>query len=82
MKVLCMLSTILGSRRLKMADVVRGTGLGRVTVWSLYHDKATRVGFDVLAKLCAYLDCQPGDLLVYIPNETQNSPKTEGKSAK
>jgi len=69
LKVTCKLSTIMGERRLKMSDVVRGTGLGRTTVWNLYHDKATRIGFDVLAKLCRFLKCQPGDLLVYVPDE-------------
>ncbi|MEW6573495.1 MAG: helix-turn-helix transcriptional regulator [Bacillota bacterium] len=69
MRVSCRLSAIMGEKRLKMTDVVRGTGLGRTTVWNLYHDRATRIGFDVLAKLCRFLDCQPGDLLVYIPDE-------------
>jgi len=65
----CRLSTVMGAKRLKMMDVVRGTGLGKVTVWRLYHDKATKIGFDVLAKLCRFLDCQPGDLLVYVPDD-------------
>ena len=69
MGVKCRLSTILGERRLKMSDVVRGTGLGRMTVWNLYHDRATKIGYDTLGKLCQFLNCQPGDLLVYEPDE-------------
>lgn len=74
MRVSCRLSAIMGEKRLKMTDVVRGTGLGRTTVWNLYHDRATRIGFDVLAKLCRFLDCQPGDLLVYVRDDDKQEP--------
>ncbi len=73
------LSTLLGEQRLKMSDVVRDTGLAKTTVHSFYHDRSTRIDYHVLDKLCAYLGCQPGDLLVYIPANTQNSPETERK---
>jgi putative transcriptional regulator len=59
----------MGEKRLKMSDVARGTGLGRTTIWHLYHGKATRIGFDVLAKLCVFLGCEPGDLLKLVPDE-------------
>jgi putative transcriptional regulator len=76
MPVTCRLSTILGSRRLKMADVVRGTGLAKNTVLALYHDRVRKVDYEVLGKLCRFLNCQPGDLLVYVPDEEQ---KGEGR---
>lgn len=51
-----------------MADVVRGTGLAKNTVLALYHDRVHKVDYSVLEKLCRFLDCQPGDLLVYVPD--------------
>lgn len=77
MKVTCRLSALMGERRLKMSDVVRGSGISKMTVWNLYHDRATRIGFDVLAKLCRFLDCQPGDLLVYVPDEDRPKGKPD-----
>ncbi|MGB9905282.1 MAG: helix-turn-helix domain-containing protein [Desulfotomaculales bacterium] len=65
-KVICRLSTLLGERKMKMLDLARATGLSKTTVFQLYHEKATKIGFDVLAKICAALGCQPGDLLVYV----------------
>lgn len=63
------LSRILGERRLKMSELSEQAGIAKNTVLSLYHEKAKGITFDVLAKLCAALNCQPGDLLEYIPDK-------------
>jgi putative transcriptional regulator len=65
MGIHCRLSTILGERRLKMADVVRGTGLARDTVRNLFYDTTRRVDYDVLEKICEFLECGLEDILEY-----------------
>ena len=45
------LSEIMGRKRLKIADVVAGTGLAINTVSGLYHDKVKRVDLETLDKL-------------------------------
>ncbi|HHV58260.1 MAG TPA: helix-turn-helix transcriptional regulator [Firmicutes bacterium] len=70
----CRLSTVLGAKRLKQSDVIRATGLAKGTLTELYHDRARRIDFGTLEKLCRFLDCQPGDLLVYVPEK--KTPKT------
>ncbi|MBV1734254.1 MAG: helix-turn-helix transcriptional regulator [Candidatus Desulforudis sp.] len=62
------LSAILGSRRIKMAEVARATGVSTTTVFNLYHEKVSAVSFDVLGKLCEFLQCQPGDILEWEPD--------------
>ena len=49
--------------------VTRGTRLSYSTVWPLlkHPERVERIHFDTLAQLCAVLDCQPGDLLEYVP---------------
>jgi putative transcriptional regulator len=69
MAIHCKLSTILGEKRLKRADVVRETGLSKGTVHALYYDRVRRVDYGVLEKICKYLNCDLGDLLVYIKEE-------------
>ncbi|AKX94606.1 helix-turn-helix domain-containing protein [Neomoorella thermoacetica] len=69
MAIKCLLSTIMGAKRLKMTEVADGAGLARSTVFGLYHDKVKKVDYAVLDKLCSFLNCQPGDLLVYVPEE-------------
>ena len=59
----CELSTILGMKKLKVADVARDTGINKNTLHRLYNETATRVELDVVDKLCAYLNVEVGDLL-------------------
>lgn len=61
------LSKIMGMKRINMTEIARQTGLSRNTVFLLYHEKSERMDFTTLSKLCSALDCQPGDLLEYIP---------------
>ena len=69
MGIHCRLSTILGEKRLKVADVQRGTGLTRDTLRKLYYDQSRRVDYEVLEKIMQYLDCSLEDLLVYTKEE-------------
>lgn len=43
--------------------------IGEATVQRLRHSKS--VSYDVLAKLCELLDCQPGDILEYVPDDNK-----------
>ena len=61
----CHLSRIMGEKRLKIADVVRETGINRGTITRLYHEEAERIELGVLDLLCSYLDCSVADLLEY-----------------
>ena len=59
----CHLSTLLGSKKLKIADVVRDTGINRSTVTRLFHETNNRIDFETLELLCKYLNCSVGELL-------------------
>lgn len=59
----CHLSTLLGAKKLKIADVVRDTGINRSTVNRLFHETNNRIDFETLEKLCTYLGCEVGELL-------------------
>jgi putative transcriptional regulator len=63
----CRLSSLLGDRKLKIADVARDTGINRGTLTRLYHETAERIELDVLDKLCEYFGCEVQDLLRYEP---------------
>lgn len=59
----CHLSKLMGERKLKISDVAKETGINRGTITRLYHETAVRVDFEVLERLCVYLECKIGDLL-------------------
>jgi putative transcriptional regulator len=52
-----------------MVHLAEATGISRGALRLLYWDKAKKLDFDILARLCKVLNCQPGDLLVYVPDE-------------
>ena len=58
----CRLSRIMGEKRLRIADVMRDTGVNRGTITRLYHERAERVDLDSIEKLCRYLECGIEDL--------------------
>ena len=61
------LHEIMGVRRLKLKDVERSTGLSYGTLQAMYHGRQERIDYNTLSALCKGLDCQPGDLLNYVP---------------
>ncbi len=61
----CHLSKLMGERKLKIADVARDLDIHRNTITLLYYEKAKRIDFDVLNKLCKYFNCPVSDILEY-----------------
>jgi putative transcriptional regulator len=62
----CRLSTLLGTRRIKVSEVCRATGIARATLDRYYNDKVKSFDREVLGKLCQYLQVSPGELLVVV----------------
>lgn len=56
---------ILAKKRLKISEVARHTGISRTTLTNLYYNKSGAISFDVLGRLCEFLDCSVGDLVTY-----------------
>ena len=51
------LSVLMGKRRYNIQDVHEQTGLARRTISALYNDKATRIDFSTVEKLCQLFEC-------------------------
>ena len=54
---------ILAEKRLRVADVVRATGMSKSTLHKLYNDESSRIDFNTINQLCEFLDVQVGDYL-------------------
>ncbi|MEJ5226816.1 helix-turn-helix transcriptional regulator [Thermodesulfovibrio sp.] len=61
----CHLSKLMGERKLKIADVARAIDVHRNTITLLYYEKAKRIDFEVLDKLCKFFNCKVEDILEY-----------------
>ena len=68
-------SAILGEQRIKQTDVARESGLSYQTVNDFYHGKHKAVSLSTLDALCRVLGVGVGDLLVYVPEDEEESPQ-------
>lgn len=56
------LSTLMGKHRYSIKVVHELTGLSRGTVSSLYNDKASRIDYETIEKLCDLFHCDINSL--------------------
>ncbi|MCH2005301.1 helix-turn-helix domain-containing protein [Acinetobacter ursingii] len=50
---------------MKVADLVRSTGINKSTLHKLYNDESVRIDFETIDKICFALNGEVGDLLVF-----------------
>lgn len=58
-----------GLEPVKVRDLAAEIKLSPSVITGLTSGRASRVDFETLSKLCRRLNCQPGDILVYTPDE-------------
>lgn len=58
-------SVILGEKLLRISKVAQDTGISRTTLTNLYFRRAQGITFEVMDKLCKYLQCEVSDLFEY-----------------
>ena len=56
-------------RKITYEVIMAATGIHKNTLTRLTNDRADRVAITTIDRLCAYFECQPGDLLIYVPDE-------------
>jgi putative transcriptional regulator len=59
-------------RRITYDDIQQQTGVNKTTLVRLANDRYDLIAALTMDRLCAYFGCQPGELFVFIPNETNN----------
>lgn len=67
-----LLSKKLGELRWTQADLARKTGIRPTTINEMYHELCERVNLEHLDKICEALDCPLDEIVVYIPNKTDD----------
>lgn len=71
----CKLPLLLAERRLKVADAVRETGISKTTLHKIYNEQSTRIEFETIDKLCAFLEVTVDELFDHIPNDAEDALK-------
>ncbi len=55
-------------RRITLSEVAEKTGIGRATLTRIANVPGNVTNTDTINALCEYFDCQPGELLMHIPD--------------
>lgn len=61
------LAVLLALKEMKLKDLEEKTGIAMNNLSVLKTGKAKAIRFSTLDEICRALDCQPGDLLEYVP---------------
>lgn len=72
MPIVVELDVMLARRKVKSKVLAEHVGITEVNMSLLKQGKVKGVRFETLEKICEYLQCQPGDLLVYVPDTDNN----------
>ncbi|WP_223494478.1 helix-turn-helix domain-containing protein [Stenotrophomonas indicatrix] len=62
------LDVMLALRKVRSRELAQHVGITESNLSLLKSGRVRGVRFDTLARICEYLQCQPGDLLVYDPD--------------
>lgn len=68
------LKAVLAEKGIKQKDLVEMTGIRQPTLSGMNNNSVKHIPLDVLDKLCTVLDCQPADLLEFVPDENEKKP--------
>ena len=60
---------MLARRKMSLSELAEKVDISIVNLSILKTGKAKAVRFSTLEAICAALDCQPGDILEYTPDE-------------
>ena len=67
MPIVVQLDVMLARRKVRSKELAEHVGITEANMSLLKQGKVKGVRFETLEKICAFLDCQPGDLLVFEP---------------
>jgi putative transcriptional regulator len=79
------LGEVLTERDKSLYWLQQQTQIAYTTLFRLRHNQASSVSFEVMNKICRALECQPGDLFVYLDEEPQGraaSSRTKVRASK
>ncbi|MDJ1158476.1 helix-turn-helix transcriptional regulator [Chelatococcus sp. SYSU_G07232] len=68
MAIVVNLDVMLAKRKMRSKELAAAIGLSEQNVSLLKSGKVKGMRFETLEKICAVLDCQPGDILEYRPD--------------
>jgi putative transcriptional regulator len=82
MPIIVNLDVMLARRKIRSRELAARIELTEANVSLLKSGKVRGIRFDTLERICAVLDCQPGDILEYVPDSTDDALEPRGAGRK
>ena len=71
MPIVVNIDVMMARRKMSAGELAERVGITPANLSILKNNKAKAIRFSTLEALCKALDCQPADLLEYVPEENQ-----------
>lgn len=69
MPIIVRLDVMLAKRRVRSNELARAIDISEPNISLLKSGKVRAIRFSTLEAICKHLNCQPGDILEYAPDE-------------
>lgn len=80
MGIIVNLDVMMAKRKMGLTELANQVDITLANLSILKNNKARAVRFSTLEAICRALDCQPGDILEFVPeNETEQNDAAEGR---
>ena len=71
MAIMVNLDVMMAKRKMSLGELAQRVDITMANLSILKNNKARAVRFSTLAAICAVLDCQPGDILEFVPDKEE-----------
>ncbi|MDO4356243.1 MAG: helix-turn-helix transcriptional regulator [Clostridia bacterium] len=68
MAIIINIDVMLARRKMSVTELADRVGITMANISILKNGRAKAVRFETLNAICHALDCQPGDILAYVPD--------------
>ena len=69
MSIMVNLDVMMAKRKMSLGELAQKVDITMANLSILKNNKARAVRFSTLEAICKALDCQPGDILEFVPEE-------------
>lgn len=74
MSIMVNLDVMMAKRKMSLGELAQKVDITMANLSILKNNKARAVRFSTLEAICKALDCQPGDILEYVPDGEEDAP--------
>lgn len=77
MPIVLRLDRVMADRKMSLNALAEKVGIANVNLSKIKTGKVSAIRFSTLESICEALHCQPGDILEYMPPQTDEDGKDE-----